>query len=100
MGTPATKAKHDVKPAEKKRSFYKLRTQLLEQGRTNTLLAKTDNMWAVLKVYASGGRLLLFRSDQQRAARAPARRLPRRRPGPERAAQHPRRADARRLEGE
>ena len=50
MGTPATKPKQD-----QKRSFFKLRAQLLEQGRTNTLLAKTDNMWATLKVYASGG---------------------------------------------
>src|ERR671935_3039182 len=55
MGTPATKEKHDVKPTDKKRSFYKLRAQLLEQGRTNTLLARTENMTAVLKVYASGG---------------------------------------------
>src|SRR5258706_12437866 len=28
---------------------------MLGQGRTNTLLAKTENMWATLKVYASGG---------------------------------------------
>jgi len=32
-----------------------MRAQLLERGRTNTLLARTDNMWATLKVYASGG---------------------------------------------
>src|SRR5437879_395278 len=31
------------------------RSQMLEKGRTNTLLAKTDNMSAILKVYASGG---------------------------------------------
>jgi len=49
MATPATK------PAVKQPSFYKMRAQLLEQGRTNTLLARTDNMWATLKVYASGG---------------------------------------------
>lgn len=34
---------------------YKLRAQLLKQGRTNTHLAATENMWATLKVYASGG---------------------------------------------
>ena len=49
MATPATK------PTLKQPSFFKLRAQLLEQGRTNTLLARTDNMWATLKVYASGG---------------------------------------------
>jgi len=49
MPTPATK------PTMKQPSFYKMRAQLLEQGRTNTLLARTDNMWATLKVYASGG---------------------------------------------
>src|ERR1700741_270729 len=49
MGMPATK------PDKKKPSFFKMRAQLLEQGRTNTLMAKTDNMTAILKVYASGG---------------------------------------------
>jgi len=48
MDTQATKH-------EKKASFFKMRAQLLDQGRTNTLLARTDNMWATLKVYASGG---------------------------------------------
>jgi len=50
MPTTATKQKQ-----EKKASFFKMRAQLLDQGRTNTLMAKTDNMWATLKVYASGG---------------------------------------------
>ena len=36
-------------------SFYRLRAQLLDQGRTNTFMAKSPNMWATLKVYASGG---------------------------------------------
>ena len=44
-----------TKEKAKAAKFYKLRAQLLEQGRTNTLLARTDNMWATLKVYASGG---------------------------------------------
>jgi len=54
MGKPA--AKQDEKPAEKKKpSFFKMRAQMLERGRTNTLLGRTENMWATLKVYASGG---------------------------------------------
>jgi len=38
-------------PAE----FFKLRSELLKQGRTNQIVADTGNMWANLKVYASGG---------------------------------------------
>ena len=53
MSTQA--AKQSVKPTAKKASFFKMRAQMLEKGRTNTLLAKTDNMSAILKVYASGG---------------------------------------------
>ncbi|HEY4136653.1 MAG TPA: cupin domain-containing protein [Alphaproteobacteria bacterium] len=48
--------KADMKnPVEKKASTFKLRAQMLKEGRTNTRLARADNMWAVLKVYASGG---------------------------------------------
>jgi quercetin dioxygenase-like cupin family protein len=54
MDTKATKKEAKV-PAKKQPSFFKLRAQMLEQGRTNTPLARTDNMWAMLKVYASGG---------------------------------------------
>src|SRR5437667_10473683 len=43
------------KATVKKPSFFKMRAQMLEKGRTNTPLARTDNMWAILKVYASGG---------------------------------------------
>jgi quercetin dioxygenase-like cupin family protein len=53
MPTQATK--QDRKPTAKRPSFFKMRAQMLEQGRTNTALAWTDNMWATLKVYASGG---------------------------------------------
>lgn len=53
MPTQATK--QDRKPTAKKPSFFKMRARMLEQGRTNTALARTDNMWATLKVYASGG---------------------------------------------
>ena len=40
----------NVKP-----TIFRLHAQLLDQGRSNTPLAETDNMWATLKVYASGG---------------------------------------------
>ena len=40
----------DVKP-----TTFRLHAQLLDQGRSNTYLADTKNMWATLKVYASGG---------------------------------------------
>jgi mannose-6-phosphate isomerase-like protein (cupin superfamily) len=53
--TTEAAAKQDKKVAAKKASFFKMRAQLLDKGRTNTLMAKTDNMWAMLKVYASGG---------------------------------------------
>ena len=53
MSTQA--AKQVAKPTAKKASFFKMRAQMLEKGRTNTPLAKTENMWAILKVYASGG---------------------------------------------
>ena len=48
-------ARAGAKAARKKASFFKMRAQMLERGRTNTPLARTDNMWAILKVYASGG---------------------------------------------
>jgi quercetin dioxygenase-like cupin family protein len=51
MTTTATKPQ----AKGKKPFFFKMRAQLLEQGRTNTPLARTENMWAILKVYASGG---------------------------------------------
>ena len=37
------------------RTFFKLRAPLLDAGRSNHHLAQTANMWATLKVYASGG---------------------------------------------
>src|SRR5258708_33486984 len=53
--TTEAAAKQDKKVAGKKASFFKMRARLLDKGRPNTLMAKTDNMWATLKVYASGG---------------------------------------------
>lgn len=38
---------------------FKLRAQLLEQGRTDEEILRTDNMWLRLKVYASGGENVL-----------------------------------------
>ena len=38
-----------------KPTIFRMRAQLLDDGRSNTPLAETDNMWARLKVYASGG---------------------------------------------
>ena len=56
MPTPATRQEDKAPEARaKKASFFKMRAQMLEEGRTNTALARTDNMWATLKVYASGG---------------------------------------------
>lgn len=34
---------------------FRLRTELLKQGRSNQIVADTGNMWVNLKVYASGG---------------------------------------------
>ncbi len=48
-------AAKDGKDKSPKSSTFKLRAQLLDQGRTDTTVAKTNNMVARLKVYASGG---------------------------------------------
>ena len=48
-------ARADIKATAKKPAFFKMRAQMLDQGRTNTALARTENLWATLKVYASGG---------------------------------------------
>ena len=47
-----TRAQSGEKPVAE---AYKCRAQLLKKGRTNTHLGATENMWATLKVYASGG---------------------------------------------
>ena len=52
---PAQATKQDRKLTAKKPSFFKMRAQMLEKGRTNTLMSKTDHMSVILKVYASGG---------------------------------------------
>lgn len=36
-------------------AFYRVRAQLLSQGRTDTILTATDNLEVRIKVYASGG---------------------------------------------
>lgn len=40
---------------ETKPEFFSLRTQLVSDGRNINPLAETDNLWAWIKVYASGG---------------------------------------------
>lgn len=48
-------ARSDILATSEKPVFFKLRAQLLKSGRTNTPVCKTENMWGVVKVYASGG---------------------------------------------
>lgn len=48
-------ARKDTLATAEKPVFFQLEAQMLEQGRTNTAVCKTENMWTVLKVYASGG---------------------------------------------
>lgn len=58
MSSPAKTLDAQTSPNEAARptpSFYKLRAQLLQQGRTDTVLAATDTLQLRLKVYASGG---------------------------------------------
>ncbi len=45
--------------------FFKLRAELLEQGRTNNILADTGNLWLNLKVYAGGGENGLHNHTQE-----------------------------------
>ena len=45
----------DITATAENPKFFQLRAQMLKQGRTNTPVCKTKNMWTVLKVYASGG---------------------------------------------
>jgi mannose-6-phosphate isomerase-like protein (cupin superfamily) len=47
--------KAECKIDKNARTVFKMRAQMLEQGRTQETLAKTDNMALHLKVYASGG---------------------------------------------
>ena len=56
----------EVKLAENKTpSVFKVRAQMLEQGRTDTMLAATDNLTVRLKVYASGGENELHTHTQE-----------------------------------
>ena len=38
-----------------KPTIFRMKAPLLDQGRSNNALASTKNIWATLKVYASGG---------------------------------------------
>jgi len=40
---------------DKKPQFFSMRTQLVTDGRSINPLAETENLWAWIKVYASGG---------------------------------------------
>ena len=51
----AASYKTEAAPGSTDRTFFKMRAPLLDEGRSNHPLAKTKNMWATLKVYASGG---------------------------------------------
>jgi mannose-6-phosphate isomerase-like protein (cupin superfamily) len=42
-------------PLQRNAHAFKLRAQLLKQGRTDTVMAQTDAMQIRLKIYASGG---------------------------------------------
>lgn len=56
--SPALAASAGPAPAQPERkcaTAFKLRAPLLDQGRSDTTVARTDNMVARLKVYASGG---------------------------------------------
>ena len=43
------------KKGDGKPTLFKLQAPLLDQGRGNYPMANTENMWATVKVYASGG---------------------------------------------
>ncbi len=49
------KQREAVTEASPPPTFFKLRAELLKQGRTTDLVADTDNMRVHIKVYASGG---------------------------------------------
>ncbi len=49
------KAREEIIANSPPPQFFKLRAELLAQGRSQEVLAETDNMWVTLKVYASGG---------------------------------------------
>lgn len=45
--------------------FFKLRAQLLDDGRDIVPLAETDNLWTWIKVYASGGENVLHSHENE-----------------------------------
>ena len=53
MSVQSAKANSNVD--KNARTVFKMRTQMVDQGRTQTTLAQTEHMTAHLKVYASGG---------------------------------------------
>ena len=55
MSTDELKRREVELADDKKPSVFKVRAQMLEQGRTDAMLAATDELTIRLKVYASGG---------------------------------------------
>ncbi len=54
--TPEMKKKREATiAASPPPQFFKLRAEMISQGRTNQIVAETDNMLVNLKVYAGGG---------------------------------------------
>ena len=49
------KAREEMVAKSPPPQIFKLRAELLKQGRSNQTVADTGNMWVNLKVYASGG---------------------------------------------
>ena len=49
------KKREAIIAASPRPEMFKLRAQLLKQGRTTDLVSSTDNMRVHIKVYASGG---------------------------------------------
>lgn len=55
MTNASMKEREESLSANKKPALFKLRGQLLAQGRTDQVLAATDDLTIRLKIYASGG---------------------------------------------
>lgn len=51
----ARKIREDIIANSPPPQFFKLRAELLAQGRSQEVVADTGNLWITLKVYASGG---------------------------------------------
>jgi len=59
------KAREEMTDKSPPPQIFKLRAELLKQGRSNQTVADTGNMWVNLKVYASGGENALHNHTNQ-----------------------------------